>query len=155
MAYARFSGRLAAGCAVVGMGVLAACAQAGTMYSWETYQPQVYNYLKDDGGDYAEQIASLEENVEDARAAGQALPPGFRAHLGMLYLKLGRADKAIQQLKGEKRAFPESAVFMDFLLRNVPSLVSGAAPEAGGNGAAVPASRRPQAHAGRTEGVRR
>jgi hypothetical protein len=89
------------------------------MYSWQSYQPSVYAYLKDDGADSTLQIQALEKNIETARAANVELPPGFRAHLGMLYLKTGDGDKGVEQLQGEKVAFPESAPFMDFLMRNV------------------------------------
>ena len=108
-------------CLVIGAsaGLLGACVQQPKpMYSWQAYQPSVYAYLKDDGADYAVQAQALEQNVETARAASTELPPGFRAHLGMLYLKIGDGDKALEQLQGEKVAFPESAPFMDFLMRN-------------------------------------
>jgi len=159
MAYLRSSARLAAGCIVVGM--LGACAQPKTMYSWQAYQPQVYSYLKDDVGDYAAQAASLEKNVQDARAADQALPPGFRAHLGMLYLKLGQSDKAVEQLQGEKLAFPEATAFMDFLLRNAsgqaaaqggPASASGQPEPAGAATPAIPATE-PAAGAGKAGGA--
>ena len=101
-------------------GVLAACVQQPkTMYNWASYQPEVYAYLKEEGSDYATQAQALEENIETARSANQSLPPGFHAHLGMLYLKLGSGDKAVEELQIEKQAFPESAPFMDFLLRNI------------------------------------
>lgn len=109
-------GRVLAVTAVVG--VLSACAQHKNMYSWQSYQPSVYAYLKDDGADHATQTLAMEKNIETARATNAELPPGFRAHLGMLYLKLGNGDKGVEQLEGEKAAFPESKPFMDFLLRN-------------------------------------
>lgn len=100
-------------------GLLSACAQQPKpMYSWQSYQPSVYAYLKDDGADYAVQAQALEKNIETARAANVELPPGFRAHLGMLYMKMGDGDKGVEQLQGEKVAFPESTPFMDFLMRN-------------------------------------
>lgn len=100
-------------------GLLAACAQPQKlMYNWQSYQAGVYDYLKDDTSDYAAQTQLLEQNIETARSADQALPPGFRAHLGMLYLKQGMADKAVEQLQNEKQAFPEATPFMEFLLRN-------------------------------------
>lgn len=101
-------------------GLLSACVQQPKpMYSWQSYQPSVYAYLKDDGADSTLQIQALEKNIETARVANVELPPGFRAHLGMLYLKTGDGDKGVEQLQGEKVAFPESAPFMDFLMRNV------------------------------------
>lgn len=98
---------------------LTACApQQKPLYNWQAYEPQVYAYLKDDGADYATQVQALESNIQTARANNQALPPGFHAHLGMLYLKMGDGDKAAEQLQSEKQEFPESAPFMDFLMRN-------------------------------------
>lgn len=106
--------------AIAGLaGVLSACVQQPkSLYSWQSYEGSVYAYLKDDGGDYATQTLAMEKNIETARAANAELPPGFRAHLGMLYLKMGDGDKGVEQMQGEKAAFPEAAPFMDFLLRN-------------------------------------
>ncbi|RAP63588.1 hypothetical protein A6B37_14340 [Achromobacter sp. HZ01] len=112
-----------------GAGLLSACVQQPKpMYSWQAYQPSVYAYLQDDGADHAVQAQALEQNIETARAANVELPPGFRAHLGMLYLKMGDGNKALEQLQGEKTAFPEATPFMDFLMRNVgkPAAVSSA-----------------------------
>jgi len=101
------------------MGTLMACAQPPKMmYNWQAYQPGVYAYLKDDGADYAAQAATFEQNIETARSGDQALPPGFHAHLGMLYLKLGSDDKAVEQLQSEKLAFPEATPYVDFSLRS-------------------------------------
>ncbi|CAM3567211.1 DUF4810 domain-containing protein [Bordetella sputigena] len=108
------------------VGGLTACApQQKPLYSWQAYEPQVYAYLKDDGADYATQVQALENNIQTARANNQALPPGFHAHLGMLYLKMGNGDKAAEQLQSEKQEFPESAPFMDFLMRNAGKPGSG------------------------------
>lgn len=121
-------------------GLLSACVQQPKpMYSWQSYQPSVYAYLKDDGADSTLQIQALEKNIETARAANVELPPGFRAHLGMLYLKTGDGDKAVEQLQGEKVAFPESAPFMDFLMRNVGK------PKASAEAAGTPAAGTPAA----------
>lgn len=102
--------------------MLTACAQPPkTLYDWQSYQPAVYAYLNDPGGDYAVQAQAMESNIETARSSNTALPPGFRAHLGMLYLKMGEDAKAIEQLEGEKLAFPEGTPFMNFLMRNSTS----------------------------------
>lgn len=117
---ARAGRGLAIAAVVAAAGLLSACVQQPKpMYSWQAYQPSVYAYLKDDGADTAVQAQALEKNIETARAANVELPPGFRAHLGMLYLKMGDGDKGIEQMQGEKVAFPESTPFMDFLMRNV------------------------------------
>jgi hypothetical protein len=119
---------------------LAACVQPPkTMYNWQSYQPTVYTYLKEDSTDYAVQAAALEKNIQTARSADQPLPPGFHAHLGMLYLKTGEGTKAVEQMQAEKAAFPESTAFMDFLLRNVPG-TSGDAPKPDTTAGTIPAT---------------
>lgn len=127
-------------------GVLSACVQQPkSMYSWQSYQGSVYSYLKDDGGDYATQTLAMEKNIETARAANAELPPGFRAHLGMLYMKMGNGDKGVEQMQGEKAAFPEAAPFMDFLLRNAGKPQTIAAQDAGALAAGSPAAGSPAA----------
>lgn len=61
----------------------------------------------------------MEAHAEKARAANAALPPGFRAHLGMLKLSAGDADQARQMWQAEKLAFPESTPYMDQLLKRL------------------------------------
>ena len=101
-AFAR-TGRVLAITALAGL--LGACAQQ-SLYTWEGYQPTVYAYLKEDGNDYAVQAQTLEKSVEKARATNRELPPGFRAHLGMLYLKMGDGEKGVEQLQVKSRPFP-------------------------------------------------
>ncbi len=36
----------------------------------------------------------------------------------MLYLSMGKDDQMVQQFRTEKALFPESAAYMDFLLKN-------------------------------------
>jgi hypothetical protein len=100
-----------------GAGLLAACAQQPTMYSWDSYQPAAYAYMQGDQDPVA-QVEAMEENIESARAQNKALPPGFHAHLGLLYLQQGQGARAMEQIQSERISFPESATFMDFLLRN-------------------------------------
>ncbi len=99
---------------------LTACAQAPKpLYHWSGYQGQLYEHFKSDGSGPSEQARLLEAEAEKARAAGAVLPPGFHAHLGLVYLRLGRDDEAKLQLEAEKASFPESAQYMDFLLKRM------------------------------------
>jgi len=109
----RLSAAIALGCAFVG------CAQPKRLYHWEAFQGQLYEYFKADTSSPEEQLRILGAQVEKARASGAALPPGFRAHLAMLYLRLGRDGEAKQELEAEKVNFPESAQYMDFLLKRM------------------------------------
>jgi hypothetical protein len=103
----------------LGLGVvLSGCAHRAPqpLYYWGSYQDQVYGHLKGDTGN-EEQIAALEGDAEHAAATGLALPPGFLAHLGLLYGETGHPDKMAASFEAEKQRFPESSSFFDFLLK--------------------------------------
>lgn len=86
---------------------------------WETFPRQQYNILLKAGTSPEEQIRVMEAHAEKARLANVALPPGFRAHLGMLHLATGNVVGARNMWEAEKLAFPESASYMDQLLRRL------------------------------------
>lgn len=117
--------RLLGGALVLG---LTGCAQAPKpLYLWESFPRQQYETLSHEGGSSAEQqVQTLEAQAEKARGAGAALPPGFRAHLGMLYLSIGNASAAAQMWSAEKAAFPEGAPYMDYLLKRLDTSVQAA-----------------------------
>jgi len=89
------------------------------LYMWDTFPTQQYRALLREGASPEEQLQALQVHAEKAKAANAALPPGFRAHLGMLHLNLGNAAEARNQWEAEKAAFPESAPFMDSLLKKL------------------------------------
>jgi len=93
------------------------------MYLWETFPKLQYDALLRPGTPPMEQVAMLEMQAEKARAAGAALPPGFRAHLGMLKLAGGDVARARQLWVDEKTVFPESAPYIDQLLRRLDAPV--------------------------------
>jgi hypothetical protein len=99
--------------------LMGCAARPKTLYQWQGYQRQVYEFLKGDGSTPADQLAELQKDAEKARADGAALPPGFRAHLGLLYVRMGRYAEARQMLEAEKAAFPESTQYMDFVLKSM------------------------------------
>lgn len=109
--------RLAVFTGMLVLGLLSGCANGPqTLYHWDGYQQQVYQRF-DAKSSTEEQIAALEASVQKARAADRALPPGFHAHLGMLYADVGKLDQVRQEFETEKALYPESATYMDFLLR--------------------------------------
>ena len=103
--------------------VATACAQRGPapLYDWEKFPQQQYAVLKAGGLSPSEQALELEAHMTKAQSTGVAVPPGLRAHLGMLKLSLGDAEQARQLWMSEKQAFPESAPFMDRLLQRLDS----------------------------------
>lgn len=101
---------------------LSGCAQPKTLYQWGSYQPEVYEYFK--GESKEAQVAKLEEDLQKIRSTNGNPPPGYHAQLGMLYGSLGKDDQMVQEFRTEKALFPESATYMDFLLRNVKTGVA-------------------------------
>lgn len=101
--------------------LLAGCVQAPkTLYHWNGYQGQLYEYFKSgEGTDPQAQLTALQSQEQKAQTEGAALPPGFRAHVGLLYLQLGNLDQARIRFEEEKNVFPESTPYMDFLLRKM------------------------------------
>jgi hypothetical protein len=106
--------------AIFGGSSLLGCAEAPKrLYHWDGFQAQLYQYFKGDGSSPDEQLRVLNDQSQRARASGAALPPGFHAHLAMIYLRLGRDTEAKLELEAEKASFPESTQYMDFLLKHM------------------------------------
>lgn len=87
------------------------------LYQWESYNNQVYEYLKGQGNGPEAQASVLEEDLQKINAAGNTPPPGYHAQLGLLYAQIGKGDRVVQEFQTEKTLFPESALYMDFLLK--------------------------------------
>ena len=99
---------------------VAGCAhREPPLYMWEGFARQQYDALIRDGSKVDEQLQKMEAHSEKASKANATLPPGFRAHLGMLQLTVGNTDKARELWMAEKSAFPESAPYMDQLIKRL------------------------------------
>lgn len=108
--------RLAASVPLAATLLLTGCATGpGPLYYWGDYQPALYGHFTKETGPQ-EQIASLEAGLEKARAAGKPVPPGYNAHLGLLYAEGEQTDQMLKYFEAEKALYPESASYMDFLL---------------------------------------
>ena len=102
---------------VLGAGaLLAGCSSPKTLYQWESYQTQVHEYFTSEAKEA--QAEALERDLQKIMAADGKVPPGYHAQLGLLYSSLGKDDQMVQQFNTEKALFPESAAYMDFLLKN-------------------------------------
>ena len=103
------------------------CATTTTqpLYYWGDYQKEVYGHFTKEIGPQ-EQIATLEAGLEKARASGRPVPPGYNAHLGILYAQTEQPDKMLAYFSAEKALYPESAAYMDFLMRKYQQPKQGA-----------------------------
>jgi hypothetical protein len=100
--------------------VLSGCAQnkVPPLYGWYGYEAQLNNWFKQTVESPDAQLQKMKDDLLKMQSAGQRPPPGYRAHMGLLYGELGDPASLRLELEAEKAAFPESAAYMDFLLRN-------------------------------------
>ncbi|MFT3859692.1 MAG: DUF4810 domain-containing protein [Aquabacterium sp.] len=110
--------RMAALAIVCASALLQGCANQKPLYAWGGYQGQVYAYLRHQASP-EQQILDIEQQLAEASASTAAIPPGMYAHLGLLYLNAGKHEQATQAWTREKELFPESATFIDYLLKNM------------------------------------
>jgi hypothetical protein len=96
--------------------VVTGCAEQKTLYQWEGYQAQVNNYFKGEAKEA--QITVLEGDLEKIKSKNGAVPPGYNAQLGLLYLSVGNIDQMRQRFKAEEALYPESTAYMEFLMKN-------------------------------------
>ena len=93
---------------------LSGCGTTNEIYSWGSFETQMYEHFN--GLTPSIQIQIFENDRRKIEASGKPAPPGFYAHLGLLYTEIGDVENAVRYFSEEKICFPESAVFMDFLL---------------------------------------
>ncbi|MBI5441169.1 MAG: DUF4810 domain-containing protein [Deltaproteobacteria bacterium] len=105
---------------LLGLGALAAagCAAPNTLYSWGKYDECLYAHYKNPA-QLEEQLEATKSIIEKNEAEGRKMPPGLYAHYGYLLFQSGRGAEAIPCFDKEKATWPESAVLMDKLRRNV------------------------------------
>ena len=89
------------------------------LYMWEAFPKMQYDALVQNSSASSDQILVMETQVAKARSLGAALPPGFRAHLGLLKLAAGNVDEARQLWLSEQLAFPESTPYISQLLKRL------------------------------------
>ena len=102
----------------IALGLTACAAPPKPLYQWGGYQGSLYQYFKSNGTDPGAQIEQLETQLQRNAAAGAASPPGLHGHLALLYSKLGDEANAVKHLEAERSLFPESANYINFLLKN-------------------------------------
>ncbi len=103
--------------------VLTGCANKAPppLYGWNGYEKNLDTYFRGNRESWDTQSKRMEEDLQKMRAAGQATPPGYQAHLGLLHGKQGDLARFQQHLQAEKEQFPESETFVNFLLRKFKS----------------------------------
>lgn len=97
------------------IGCLASACSDNSIYYWNGYDDQIYEYYKDKPP--SELIEAMEAIKTRSEAQEKPLPPTFYAHLGLLYQKVGQTQKFRELALEEKNNYPESTSFINFLLK--------------------------------------
>ena len=99
--------------------MLSGCAQQG-LYDWGNYSGLMYqNYKKPES--VAANLVVLQAHVTTLEGRKARVAPGLYADLGTLYLQAGDRDRAVDNYRRERAAWPESAGLMDAMIKNLAS----------------------------------
>lgn len=86
-------------------------------YYWGHYEALLLEmYTEPGSADPLAQIEKLTEDLQQAENFGKPPPPGFYAHLGLMYAMNGNESQAEAAFLLERELFPESAVFIDGMM---------------------------------------
>ncbi|HEY0490525.1 MAG TPA: DUF4810 domain-containing protein [Telluria sp.] len=104
--------------ALIACAVLSGCATNKGLYDWSGYSGLLYQSYKDPAK-IAENMHKLEANILKAEQSGAKVAPGLYADLGTMLLQSGDRDKAVINFQKERALWPESAVLMDAMIKNI------------------------------------
>ena len=96
--------------------LLMSCKTVEPLYYHGNYNSAVYSYFKAEEISLEEQISMMQEIIRGAESNAKAIAPGVHAHLGMLYFEAGNASEGITHFEIEKKLYPESTHYIDFLM---------------------------------------
>jgi hypothetical protein len=90
------------------------------LYRWGEYEQLLYQMYSEPGkAEPGTQVAKLSEDIGRTQAEGKRVPPGVHAHLGYMHYMQGNHGAAMSAFATEKALFPESAVFVDGIIKRL------------------------------------
>ena len=99
--------------------LLASCGTT-RMYSWYNYQEDYYNYVKKSDKESMENLIKTYDMIISKQTESRGIvPPGIYADYGYLLLQNGKTKEGKAMLEKEVELYPESAVFVNSLLKRV------------------------------------
>jgi len=99
---------------------IAGCQETAPKYRWGIYENHLHrNYVHGSETNPLQSARNLHKDINGTLETGDIVPPGQYAHLGFLYYQANEISMAIDFLNKEKSDYPESAAFVDTLLKNI------------------------------------
>lgn len=102
--------------AILSGALLSGCAANRQKYSWSGYDQALYDYYKHPG-DTADYMKALRTAIDDAGRINKPVAPGIFAEYGYLLMQQKQYEKAAYFFGREKATWPESARFMDGMIK--------------------------------------
>ena len=101
--------------------LLTACVSTPKpLYSWGNYQENMYGYVKTNTDkSLVELMNTYQVIIEKQTGERQTVPPGICADYGYLLYKQGKTEEGLSFLKKEIALYPESAVFISRIIKNL------------------------------------
>jgi hypothetical protein len=92
-----------------------------SLYNWDAYSTQTYKYVKGGNEEDTEKLFEVYQKVIDGQdgTIRGTIPPGVCADYGYLLIKAGRVEEGKALLRKEMELYPESAQFMNGIIRKV------------------------------------
>jgi hypothetical protein len=91
-------------------------------YAWDGYDDSLYAYYKhpDNKQKYTEHLSKI---ILKAEQANTKVPPGIYAEYGYMFYEAQDYSKAIVYFKKESGSWPESAYFMEKMIRDSQTIL--------------------------------
>lgn len=103
---------------ILSSGITGCATRNANLYHWGEYENLIYSmYIEPGTADPRTQVNTLTADIQKAADYGKAVPPGVHAHLGFMYALLGNSGLSQDAFNEEKALFPESAVFIDGMMK--------------------------------------
>jgi hypothetical protein len=103
-----------------GLSLLVGCVQQNTLYNWGKYQEASYAYVKNNTDEDLEKLMKEYQYIIDNQKDGlKKVPPGIYADYGYLLVKQGKIKEGLELLKLEIVLYPESAVFIEGIIKRL------------------------------------
>ena len=101
--------------------LMASCApQHKSLYSWDKYEEESYDYVKNMTDKSLDDLMLSYENIiNKQKGTRETVPPGICADYGYLLVKKGKKAEGIEMLKKEIALYPESGVFMSRIIKKL------------------------------------
>ena len=100
--------------------LLGSCAP-GALYNWGNYQTATYSYVKKGGTDKdaATLVSTYQYIINKPGGIRGVVPPGIYADYGYLLFTQGKTEEALNYMKMEIGLYPESAVFVGRIIKQI------------------------------------